>query len=102
MSTLPVAWVREALLVLCSLLLLCAMSLSCQREEKVFLPLNMKRMLKCNTYEDDISAVVVVDTEQELQVGVYVMMTEFEEYFSSAGLKMNPTKSELIVFQCGK
>ena len=66
------------------------------------MPLNMKRMLKCNTYEDDITAVVVVDTEQELQVGVYVMMTEFEEYFSSAGLKMNPTKSELIVFRCGK
>ena len=66
------------------------------------MPLNMKRMLKCNAYADDISAVVVVDTEQELQVGVYVMMTEFEEYFSSAGLKMNPIKSELIVFRCGK
>lgn len=53
-------------------------------------------------YADDISAVLVADTERELQTGVDVMMTEFEEYFSSAGLKMNPSKSELIVFRCGK
>ena len=52
-------------------------------------------------YADDVSALVVADTESEIQIGVTEMMKEFGEYFSSAGLSMNPSKSELVVFRKG-
>ena len=50
-------------------------------------------------YADDISAVIVCDTEAEIQTAVDLLMDEFLQYFFSAGLSMNPTKSELIVFR---
>ena len=50
-------------------------------------------------YADDISAVIVGDTEAEIQTAVDLLMDEFLQYFFSAGLSMNPTKSELIVFR---
>ena len=45
---------------------------------------------------------IMADTEAELQLAVEVMMDEFLQYFSAAGLSMNPTKSELIVFRRGR
>ena len=53
-------------------------------------------------YADDVSAIVVGGSEDDLQLGIDVVMDEFEQYFSAAGLSMNPTKSELVVFRCGK
>ena len=46
-------------------------------------------------YADDISAVIVADSEAEIQLAV--LMEESVSYFSSAGLSMNPEKSELIL-----
>ena len=53
-------------------------------------------------YADDVSAIVIGDTEAELQLGIDAMMKEFLDYFSSCGLSMNPSKSELIVFRRGR
>ena len=54
------------------------------------------------SYADDISAVIEADTEAEIQLAVDLLMEEFLRYFSSAGLSMNPSKSELIVFRRGR
>ena len=51
------------------------------------------------SYADDVSAVVVADDEDALEESVNVLLEEFRKYFSSCGLAMNPTKSELIVFR---
>ena len=56
-------------------------------------------LIRLIAYADDISAVVIGDTEAEVQLAVEVVMEEFLEYFSSAGLSMNPEKSELVVFR---
>ena len=53
-------------------------------------------------YADVVSALVVADTEAEIQIGVTEMMKELREYFSSARLGMNPSKSELVVFRKGQ
>ena len=53
-------------------------------------------------YADVVSALVVADTEAEIQIGVTEMMKELGEYFSSARLGMNPSKSELVVFRKGQ
>ena len=50
-------------------------------------------------YADDVSALLVGDSEAVLQRGVDIISTEFLEYFSAAGLSMNPDKSEIISFQ---
>ena len=51
------------------------------------------------SYADDVSAIIVTDDEESMQDAVDTLIKEFEEYFSSAGLSMNPSKSELIVFR---
>ena len=51
------------------------------------------------SYADDVSAVVVADDEDTLEESVNVLLEEFKKYFSSCGLAMNPSKSELIVFR---
>ena len=48
------------------------------------------------TYADEVSA--VADSEAEIQLADDILMEEFVNYFSSAGLSMNPDKSELIMF----
>ena len=51
------------------------------------------------SYADDVSAILVTDNEQIMQEAVDTLLKEFQDYFSSAGLSMNPSKSELIVFR---
>ena len=53
-------------------------------------------------YADDISAFIVADSEAEIQLAVNVLMDEFFDYFTAAGLCMNPEKSELILFRRGR
>ena len=53
-------------------------------------------------YADDVSAIIVADSEAEIQLAVDILMEEFVSYFSSAGLAMNPEKSELILFRRGR
>ena len=50
-------------------------------------------------YADDISALLVADNDEMIQMGVNEISPELENYFSSAGLAMNPDKSEIIMFR---
>ena len=50
-------------------------------------------------YADDVSALIVGDNDRDVQEAVNAMMSEFLLYFSSAGLSMNPDKSEVIMFR---
>ena len=63
---------------------------------------NFDTMVHLIAYADDVSALVIGQTKAEIQKAVDILMEEFLSYFSSAGLAMNPTKSELILFRQGR
>ena len=48
-------------------------------------------------FADDCSGVTICDTEEQVQLSLQIMAEEYEDYFSSHGLKINVTKSEHIV-----
>ena len=50
-------------------------------------------------YADDVSSLVIGDSEEDVQAGIDIMDDEFEQYFSSAGLALNKDKSEVIMFR---
>ena len=53
-------------------------------------------------YSDDVSFIIDGYNEDALYLNVKVTSEEFMEYFSFAGLSMNPDKSEVISFQSSR
>ena len=50
-------------------------------------------------YADDCTGVVSADSEEDLQVAVNKLLKGFSEFYSANGLKMNESKSNLLVFR---
>ena len=49
-------------------------------------------------FADDVTAISVCDTEDQVQKSLQILATQYQKYFACHGLKINVTKSEHIVF----
>ena len=81
---------------------MCSVSIIAKRVEKRLRDRGVECEILTQEFADDTSSMIVADTDSDIQEAVTEMMKEFEYYFNSAGLCLNQSKCEVILFRCKK
>ena len=53
-------------------------------------------------YADDVTGAIAVKTDEELQIATTMLMDQYSDYFSAAGLCLNQDKCSLLVLRSKK
>ena len=77
----------------------CSVSMVARRVERTLREKGITVEIRTQEFADDTSSLIVADTDEDLQIAVEEMMKGFEHYFNSAGLCLNQSKCETIVFR---